>query len=85
MFVYGYASPHGPQERLYTDAGNVSSCGPNNYIYNGTNICADVLLIPITSQHRLHMVGIATNNYLNLCEVEVFAGIMNSFEFKSTM
>jgi len=74
MFVYGYTSPNGPQERLYQDSGNVTSCGPNNYHENGTNICGDVLLIPITSQHRLHMVGISTNNYLHLCEVQVFAG-----------
>jgi len=74
MFVYGYTSPNGPQETLYQDAGKVTSCGPYNYHYIGTNICGDVLLIPITSPHQFHIVGIATNNYLSLREVQVFAG-----------
>jgi len=82
MFIYGYQRQNGkdgPQQRLYDDTGSTTSCGQNNYNDTGTSICGDVLLIPVTSQYLLYKVGIATNNYLNLCEVQVFAGKWTCF------
>jgi len=61
-------------EQLYIDNGTVSSCGDTNYDLNGTNICGDVLLLPIKKTNPFQFVSITTPHYLTLCEVEVFAG-----------
>jgi len=74
MFIFGYVDHTNIKETLYQDPGNVTTCGRSNYVGEGTSICDDVLVIPIDSTYLYHIVGIATPDYLNLCEVQVFGG-----------
>ena len=45
---------------------------------NGTSVCDDVILIPVNSGTEVQFVQISVNNnFLTLCEVQVFAGKLN--------
>ena len=77
MSVEGYNSETGSPERLYQDAGTETSC--NSYTNVGTSICADVIQIPINNTQQFQLVKISTSDYLTLCEVEIFAGIIQMY------
>jgi len=54
------------------------SCTSDNAKLNGTSVCDDVILIPVNSGTEVQFVRIsAYNNFLTLCEVQVFAGNAN--------
>ena len=74
MRVFGYTGEPRTYEELYRDNGKTTYCG--SYGREGTNICDDLLAIPINSTNTYHTVGIETPNFLTLCEVEVFGGII---------
>jgi len=59
---------------LYRDTANITKCTSSMYGANDTSPCADVLLIPINNTHHLQFIKIYVANYLQLCEVQVFAG-----------
>jgi len=72
----------GPYVELYHDNGPKTSCGLNDYNNTGTSICGDVLRIPFDNTHLSHFVKISTPSFLNLCEVEIFAGsVFNDYSF----
>ena len=74
MQIDGYTSHGGAYVRLYQDDGSKTTCGSNDYGDRGTNICGDILMIPITNTGVFSILRISTANYLTLCEVQVFAG-----------
>ena len=50
-------------------------CTRYNAQSNGTSVCDDVILIPVNSGTEVQFVQISVyNNFLTLCEVQVFAG-----------
>ena len=53
---------------------NGPSCTSDNAQLNGTSVCDDVILIPVNSGTEVQFVQISVNNFLTLCEVQVFAG-----------
>ena len=62
---------------LYRDTSNITSCPM--YGMEGTSPCDDVLLIPIISTQLFQFIKISVANYLQLCEVQIFAGKRYSF------
>ena len=50
------------------------SCTSDNAQLNGTSVCDDVIRIPVNSGTEVQLVQISVNNFLTLCEVQVFAG-----------
>ena len=73
MVIVGYISEIGSPEILYQDAGTTRSC-ENKYPNVSSSICANFIQIPINDTQQFQLVEISTPNYLMLCEVEVFAG-----------
>ena len=63
---------------LYRDDGSTESCGPyakkDTSVNIGTSPCDDILLIPVFNTHLFRYVKISVPDYLNLCEVLVYAG-----------
>ena len=63
---------------LYRDDGSTESCGPyakgDTSVNIGTSPCDDILLIPVSNTHLFRYVKISVPDYLNLCEVLVYAG-----------
>jgi len=54
---------------------NGTSCTTDNARLNGSSVCDDAILIPITSWRNVQFVKISANDtVLTLCEVQVFAG-----------
>jgi len=57
-------------------------CSSDNAQLNGTSVCDDVILIPVNSGTEVQFVQISKisnyDNYLTLCEVQVFAGKLNN-------
>ena len=45
----------------------------------GPSVCDDVIKIPILKHQPVRYVKILTSNYLMLCEVQVFAGMLVVF------
>ena len=74
MQIGGYFTPGGSFVRLYQDAGSKKTCGSNDYSDTGASVCGDILIIPITNTQPILILVISTENYLTLCEVQVFAG-----------
>ena len=73
MVITGTISLNGSENQLYKDPSAISSCeGP--YIDEGTSICSDVITLAITGTQSVRFIKISTTNFLNLCEVQVFAG-----------
>jgi len=59
---------------LYKDDGDATKCSDAKSF--GSSVCDDVVLIPINSATEVQYLNIAVNNFLSLCEVQVFAGTM---------
>ena len=63
---------------LYRDDGSTESCGPyakdDTSVNIGTSPCDDILLIPVSNTQLFRYVKISVPDYLNLCEVLVYAG-----------
>ena len=57
---------------LYKDDGDATTCSDAKSF--GTSVCDDVILIPVNSATELQYLTIAVNNFLTICEVQVFAG-----------
>jgi len=62
------------ETQLYQDTSSITKCGNNDYIDVGTSVCSDIITISISSDRLLRYIQISTTDYLNLCEVQVFAG-----------
>jgi len=56
-------------------------CTIDNAQLTGTSVCDDVILIPVNSETEVQYVQISKrsnyDNFLTLCEVQVFAGKLN--------
>ena len=48
------------------------------YGTEGKSPCDDVLLLPIMNTQLFQYIKISTANYLQLCEVQIFAGKQNA-------
>jgi len=59
---------------LYQDASKITACTNSMYGKEGTNPCDDVLLILISNTIQFKFIKISVANYLQLCEVQIFAG-----------
>ena len=55
-------------------ASNTAACNESMYGTEGTSPCDDVLLIPINNTILFQFIKISVANYLQLCEVQIFAG-----------
>ena len=57
-------------------------CSNDNARLNGTSVCDDVILIPVNSGTEVQFVQISKRsnyeNFLTLCEVQVFAAKLNN-------
>jgi len=58
---------------LHHDASTKKTC--ISYASQGSEICGDVIDIPVDNTSPFQYVKITTPDYLTLCEVEVFAGM----------
>ena len=65
---------------IYEDRSQKTSC---YFLYplEGTDVCSDVIRIPLNGT-SVRNLTISTNNYLTLCEVQVFGGIEFIFSFQ---
>ena len=73
MVIKGNISQDGNEIQLYRDPSGITSCnGP--YPLEGTSVCSDVITLAITNTQLVRFITISTTNYLNMCEVQVFAG-----------
>ena len=59
---------------LYQDTSTITACTEGMYGDEGTSPCDDVLLIPISNTILFQFIKISVANYLELCEVQIFAG-----------
>ena len=59
---------------LYQDASNITACTESMYGDEGTSPCDDVLLIPMSNTTLFQFIKISVAHYLQLCEVQIFAG-----------
>jgi len=73
MLIIGSTSPHGKGTVMHQDVSYVYDCD-GKYTNPAYPVCQDIIPIPITSSLSWRYVTISTNNYLMLCEVEVFGG-----------
>ena len=60
---------------LYQDTSTISTCDQRRHVNAGTNVCGDILTIPIENVKRSRYVYLSTNACLKVYNVEVFAGI----------
>jgi len=74
MKIEGKTSPDDLFVLLYQDTSNITSCTSGMNQSEGTSPCDDVLLIPIDTTQLFQFIKISTPNYLQLCEVQIFAG-----------
>jgi len=72
MRITGANTPLVNGVTLYQDDGTIESCP--TYGTNGTSPCDDVLLLPVTNTQLFRYVKISVPDYLNFCEVLVYAG-----------
>jgi len=72
MRISGANNPSVEEVELYQDTGTTVSC--QYYGTTGTSPCDDVLMIPVTSTQLFRYVKISVPDYLNFCEVLVYAG-----------
>jgi len=61
--------------QLYKDTSPLNTPCTAPYPWSGTSICRNVIALPINSEQLVQNVTVSTASYLNLCEVEVFAGM----------
>jgi len=84
MSILGFT----PSNTVGFEITNFDSTGPctgDNAQLTGTSVCDDVILIPINSGTEVQFVEISVyNNFLTLCEVQVFAGNFNTISQIST-
>ena len=71
MTVYGLSM--GDPVLLHEDTSTKTEC--ISFVSQGSDICGDVIDIPVNNTSPFQSVKITTPNYLTLCEVEVFAGM----------
>ena len=71
MAVYGIRT--GGPVLLHQDASTMTKC--ISYVSQGSDICGDVIDIPVNNMTAFQHVKITTPDYLTLCEVEVFTGM----------
>ena len=62
----------GDGREIYKDSSNKQEC-QKNYPSEGADVCSDVIRIAI-NREPVQELTISTNNYLTLCEVQVFGG-----------
>jgi len=72
MRVTGANTPSVNEVTLYQDDGTIESCP--TYGTNGTSPCDDVFQIPVINTQLFRYVKISVPDYLNFCEVLVYAG-----------
>ena len=72
MRITGANIPSVNEVELYQDDGTIESCP--DYGLEGTSPCDDVLLLPVTNTQLFRYVKISVPDYLNVCEVLVYAG-----------
>jgi len=72
MKITGSNTPLVDEVTLYQDDGTIESCP--DYGLEGTSPCDDVLLLPVTNTQLFQYVMISVPDYLNFCEVLVYAG-----------
>jgi len=73
MVITGNISLNGSETQLYRDTSAITSC-EGLYQVGGTSVCSDVITLAITSTQLVRFVKISTTDYLNHCEVQIFAG-----------
>jgi len=62
----------GDERLIYEDRSQKTTC--SSYPPQGTDVCSDVILIPL-NRPSVGNLTISTDDYLTLCEVQVFGGI----------
>jgi len=72
MKVTGTNTPSEDEVELYQDDGTTESCP--DYGTEGTSPCDDVLLLLVSNTQLFRYVKISVPDYLNFCEVLVYAG-----------
>ena len=72
MVITGIISLDVNGNQLYKDTSTKTSC--STYPKEGTSVCSDIIKISIISNQLARFIKISTTDYLNLCEVQVFAG-----------
>ena len=58
--------------KLYKDSSSLTDC--TVYKTSGTDVCSDIITIELPGNYLVRYMKISTDDYLMLCEVEVFAG-----------
>jgi len=79
MIIKGSNSARDQETQLYQDplhAPVITDCN-GYYPESGTSVCSDVIDISVNNDLHVRHIIISTANYLNLCEVEVYAGMGN--------
>jgi len=77
MKIEGKTDPDDIFVLLYQDTSNITSCTAGMNKSEGTSPCDDVLLLPITNTRLFQFIKISVANFLQLCEVQIFAGKHN--------
>jgi len=72
MTITGREAPSSVEVFFYKDNGDATTC--QNKKSFGPSVCDDVVLIPVNSGTEVQYLTIAVNNFLTLCEVQIFAG-----------
>jgi len=62
----------GDERLIYEDQSQKTTC--SFYLPEGTDVCSDVIRIPL-NRTSVRKLTISTDDYLTLCEVQVFGGI----------
>jgi len=74
MIIKGSNSARDQETQLYQDPLPVISDCNGHYPASGTSVCSDVIHLTVENDALVRYINISTANYLNICEVEVFAG-----------
>jgi len=74
MTISGREALGSVEVSLYRDDGDATTCSDAKSF--GSSVCDDVVLIPVNSGTEVQYLTIAVNNFLMLCEVQIFAGTM---------
>jgi len=82
MWIDGKTNLQDNFEVLYQDGSSILDCS-GIYGTEGTSPCDDVLIIPISNTQLSQYIRIAVANYLQLCEVQIFAGKQNAHVFRN--
>ena len=59
---------------LYQDSSTISTCVQHGHVNSGTNVCEDIVAIPIENVKRSRYVYLSTRSCLKVYNVGVFAG-----------